>query len=566
MRYSILSDVYEELESTTKKLAKTAMVAKLLKKTETVELPRVVMLLSGTVYPPWEGEELGVAYQIMIKAIAKATGASLDAVNDKYKKSGDLGLTAEHFTSKKTQRVLGEEPLTVKKVFQNLQKIGRETGGGSQDRKLALLAELFSQATPKDARYIARTVLMELRVGVAEGLIRDAIASAFDIPVEAVENAWNVLPEYGEIAEIAKEKGAKGLEKQELTLGTPCIVLLAEKSPDLKTAFESFEHLMLQYKYDGMRLLLHKKGDKVWLFTRRLEDVSAAFPEVIGYAKKAIKAKEIIVDGETLGLDKKTGKPIPFQKLSTRIKRKYELEKAQKDIPVQVNLFDILYLNGKTLFNLPLKERWKILRDNVKEIPKKFQLANTNYPKDLKEAEKYYKESLAAGHEGLIVKNLDALYVPGRSVAGGWLKVKPVLENLDVVIVGGTWGTGKRAGTVGSLTIAIRDPNTGKFLEIGMMGTGIKEKKTADTETTLAEMTKMLRPLITWEKDSDIKIRPKVVIEVAYEEIQKSPTYDSGYALRFPRFIRLRLEKSVHEADDLDRVKKIYEMQKGRSK
>jgi DNA ligase-1 len=566
MRYSILADIYEELEGTTKKLKKTEIIAGLLKKTPAEELSKVVMLLSGTVYPPWEGEELGVAYQLMIKAISKATGISLENVNEKYKKSGDLGLTAEFFAAKKTQRVLGEEPLTVKKVFENLQKLGRETGGGSQERKLAVLAELFAQATPKEARYIARTVLMELRVGVAEGLIRDAIAKAFDIPVEIVENAWNVLPEYGEVAEIAKEKGAKGLEKVELKLGTPCIVLLAEKSPDLKTAFESFEHLMLQYKYDGMRSLIHKKDGKVWLFTRRLEDVSAAFPEIIEYAKKSLKAKEIIVDGETLGMNPKTGKPIPFQKLSTRIKRKYEIEKAQKELPVQVNLFDILYLNGKTLFDKPLSERWKLLQEHVKEIKGKFQFANTDYPKDLKEAERYYKESLAAGNEGLIVKNLDALYVPGRSVAGGWLKVKPTLENLDVVIVGGTWGTGKRAGTVGSLILGIRDPNTGKFLEIGMLGTGIKEKKTAETDTTLIEMTKMLKPLITAEKGNTIKVRPKIVIEVAYEEIQKSPTYESGFALRFPRFIRLRPDKAPDEADNLDRVKKIYEMQKGRSK
>jgi len=566
MRYSILADIYEELESTTKKLKKTDIIAGLLKKTSADELFRVVMLLSGTVYPPWEGEELGVAYQIMIKAISKATGISLEHVNEKYKKSGDLGLTAEVFAAKKTQRVLGEEPLTVKKVFENLQKLGRETGGGSQDRKLAILSELFAQATPKEARYIARTVLMELRVGVAEGLIRDAIAKAFDIPVEIVENAWNVLPEYGEIAEIAKEKGVSGLKKVELKLGTPFIVLLAEKSPDLKTAFESYKNLMMQYKYDGMRSLIHKKDNKVWLFTRRLEDVSAAFPEVIEYAKKYLKAKDIIVDGETLGLNAKTGKPIPFQKLSTRIKRKYDIEKAQKELPVEVNLFDIVYLNGKTLFDKPFAERWKILREHVKEIKGKFQLANTDYPKDLKEAERYYKESLAAGNEGLIVKNLDALYVPGRSVAGGWLKVKPTLENLDVVIVGGTWGTGKRAGTVGSLILGIRDSSTGKFLEIGMLGTGIKEKKTAETDTTLIEMTKMLKPLITSEKGNTIKVKPKIVIEVAYEEIQKSPTYESGYALRFPRFIRLRPEKSIHEADDLNRVKKIYDMQKGRSK
>lgn len=566
MRYSILSDTYEELESTAKKLAKTEIISLLLKKTPAEDLSKVVMLLSGKVYPPWDGEEIGVAYQLMIKAISKATGASAEIVNEKFKKSGDLGLTAEFFISQKTQKIFGEEPLTVKKVFENLQKLGRETGSGSQERKLAMLAKLFSQATPKEAKYIARTVLVELRVGVAEGLVRDAISKAFGIPAEIVEAAWNVLPDYGEIAAIAKEKGAKGLEKIELKLGTPCIALLAEKAPDLKTAIESFEQTLLQFKYDGMRTLLHKKGDKIWVFTRRLEDVSAAFPEIVEYAKKSLKAKEIIVDGEALGLDSKTNKPIPFQMLSTRIKRKYDVEKAQKEIPVQVNLYDILYLDGKTFFNKSLKVRWRILQENVKEIKDKFRFADSLETKDLQEADAFYKKALAAGHEGLIVKNLDANYVPGRSVAGGWLKVKPTLENLDVVIVGGTWGTGKRAGAIGSLTLGIREPDTGKFLEIGMLGTGIKEKKNAEGDITLTEMTKMLKPLIISEKDNTIKVKPKIVIEVSYEEIQKSPTYDSGYALRFPRFIKLRFDKAPEEADDLERVKKIYEMQKGKGK
>jgi DNA ligase-1 len=267
MRYSILADIYEELESTTKKLKKTEIIAGLLKKTPADELFRVVMLLGGNVYPPWEGEELGVAYQIMIKAISKATGISLENVNEKYKKSGDLGLTAEFFAAKKTQRVLGEEPLTVKKVFENLQKLGRETGGGSQERKLSMLAELFAQATPKEARYIARTVLMELRVGVAEGLVRDAIASAFELPVEIVENAWNVLPEYGEIAEIAKRIHVEGKVS----------ILLVEQNAHIALELSQYGYVM-----ENGRIVLDGPAEKL----KNNEDVKEFYLGFTGMGEK----------------------------------------------------------------------------------------------------------------------------------------------------------------------------------------------------------------------------------------------------------------------------------------
>src|SRR3989304_5781328 len=278
MRYSILSDAYEELESTSKKVAKNEIIAKLLKKTPPEDLERVVLLLTGRVFPPWDDREIGVAENLLMKAIAKATGASNKEVVEKSKKSGDLGSTVESFIEKKKQRTLGGEELTVKRVFDNLHKIAEQQGSGSQDRKLNLLAELFSDATAKEARYIARSVLEQLRIGVAEGIIRDAIAQAFEINPEDVENAWNSLPDYGEIARIAKEKGTKGLQKIELQLGVPCNVLLAEKVPDLKTALDSFENPWLNYKYDGMRVVIQKKGDKIWVFTRRLEDVTKAFP------------------------------------------------------------------------------------------------------------------------------------------------------------------------------------------------------------------------------------------------------------------------------------------------
>ncbi|MEM2954905.1 MAG: ATP-dependent DNA ligase [Candidatus Nanoarchaeia archaeon] len=564
MHYIDLAKTYEKLESTTKKLAKTEILANFLKTVPSEDLPKVVLLLLGKVFPPWAEQEIGVAQQMLIKTIAKTLGLSEHKVIEQFKKTGDLGNAIEILIKNKVQITLSKEELTIEKVFDNFRQIAIQAGAGSQERKMALLAELLTNAKPIEAKYICRTVLEQLRVGLAEGILKDAIAQAFNVSPEEVENAWNFLPDYGEIAKIVAKQGAKGLQKIKLQIGLPCNVLLAEKAPDLKTALDSYENVLLQYKYDGMRSLIHKKGEKIWIFTRRLEDVTNAFPDIVELAKKGLKAKEIIVDGETLGLDSKTGKPIPFQLLSTRIKRKYDIEKAIKEIPVQVNLFDILYLDGKNLFDKPLRERFEILKKNVCTVPNKFRIADSLETKNLEEADKFYKKALAEGHEGLIVKNLDALYVPGRSVAGGWLKVKPTLENLDLAIIGGIWGTGKRAGWIGSLILGARDSDTGEIKEIGMVGTGIKEKKIQPGDVTFAELTKMLKPLIIKEEGHTIWVKPKIIIEVSYEEIQKSPTYASGFALRFPRVIRLRLEKE--EPDDLERVKKIYEMQKGKEK
>jgi DNA ligase-1 len=236
-----------------------------------------------------------------------------------------------------------------------------------------------------------------------------------------------------------------------------------------------------------------------------------------------------------------------------------------KEIPVQLHVFDIIYLEGKMLFDLRLAERIKLLRKVIRPIPGKLLFAEQLVTKDLKAADTFYRKALAAGQEGLIVKNLDARYMPGRRVAGGWLKVKPVMETLDLAIIGATWGTGKRAGWLGSFILGCRDPATGKFLECGMLGTGIKEKKTKPTDVTFADMTKALRPHIISEKTGVVKIKPKITVEVAYEEIQKSPTYTSGWALRFPRFIRLRtLEKPPQQADTKQRIEHLYQIQKGK--
>jgi DNA ligase-1 len=566
MKYSVLANNYEKLEKTPAKLEKTRIVAELLKKTPKELLPKVVLLLGGKVFPSWSEEELGVANQLMIKSISKAYGISEREIVNLFKKTGDLGLSVEKLSKKKKQATLGKKELTIEKVFENLQLIAKQEGRGSQERKMNLVAELLAQADKKEALYIVRTVLGQLRIGVAEGIVRDSIAKAFDVPPKVVENAWFLNPDYGEIAEIAKEKGERGLKKVKIEIGRPIKVQLAEKSPSLEEALDSFEEPALEFKYDGARMLIHKKGDKVYIFTRRLEDITKAFPDVVEICRKNLKAKECIVDGEGLAIDK-SGKPLPFQMLSQRIKRKYDIKETAKEIPIELNLFDIIYLNGKgrkTFFDTPLKERRKELAKIVKEVPGKIQLAKQLVTKDIKKAEKFYNLALTNLQEGVIIKNLQANYQPGRRVAGGWLKVKPVLESLDLAIIGATWGTGKRAGWLGSLILGCRDSNTGNFLECGMLGTGVKEKKTESDDVTFADLTKLLRPNIESEKGNEVRIKPKIVIEVAYEEIQKSPTYSSGYALRFPRLLRIRFDKGPEEADDLNRINKIFKIQKGR--
>jgi DNA ligase-1 len=564
MEYSILADTYEELEKTSSKLEKTRVLSELFLKTPSAKLPRTVLLAAGRVFPAYSESELGIATQMMIKAISKATGFSSKDVEMKFKKTGDLGLAAENCIKLRKQIVLLKRKLTVDNVFDNLQKLAFVTGGGSQERKLNLIAELLTSAQPKESRYIVRTILQELRIGVAEGIIRDAIVKAFLIKegmskeeknkmVEAVEYAWDILSDFGEVAKITKEKGINGLKKVKVCLGRPIQVMLGEKAKSIEEVIKGFDKVAAEYKYDGMRVQISKKGDKIWVFTRRLEDVTKQFPDIVKLCKKGLKAKECIVEGEALGIDLKTKSPLPFQVLSQRIHRKYDIEKIVKEIPVQVYLFDIVYLAGRTLFNKSFKERRKILEGVVNVIPKNFELAKQLVTDDVKEAEKFYQEALNAKQEGLFLKVLDSKYVFGRHV-GGWYKIKPIMETLDLVIVGATWGVGSRARWLSSYVLACRDPDTGKFLPCGMMGTGL-------TEEQFQSITDRLKKLIIGEKGRTVMLKPEVVVEVAYQEIQKSPNYESGYALRFPRLIRIREDKGPDDVDIIERVSNLFKTQ-----
>jgi DNA ligase-1 len=464
MEYSVLTDYYERLENVSSKLKKTEILAELFKKSPSEELPQIVLLLVGRVFPMYSESELGVAVQMMIRAIEKATGFKPEDIENKFKKTGDLGLTTEECMKSRKQTTLFRKKLTISSVFSNLQKLAFITGEGSQERKLNLITELISSAKPKEARYITRTILGELRVGVAEGLIRDAIVEAFLFKknmdkeekaklTEAVNYAWNIYSDFGEVAKIAKQDGVAGLMKAKIKFGQPIQMMLSEKSENIEKVVKDFGKLAAEYKFDGMRTQIHKKEDKIWIFTRRLENVTKQFPDLVNVCKKALKPNECIVEGETLGVDLKTGLPLPFQVLSQRIHRKYDIDKMVEQIPVQLHLFDIVYIDGKTLFNKPFVERRKILEKNIRPIPGKLDVAKQIVTADKKELEKFYKKALDEKQEGLMLKVLDSLYVFGRHV-GGWYKIKPIMETLDLAIVGATWGEEARAHWLTSYILA----------------------------------------------------------------------------------------------------------------
>lgn len=637
MEYNKLADFYEKIENISGKIEKTEVIADFINRVDTNILPILCKLIQGKVFADWETSELGFAIKMMIKAITISTGFHEDYVVKLFNETGDLGKTAEELIKRKKQQTLFRKKLDVVKVFNNLKLLPKTEGEGSVDRKIKLVVELLSSAEPKEARYIVRSVLEELRVGVAEGILRDAIAKAFfvefvsdvkkaesivnrvkgktiaveknfpikenkdnnfifmsfneikDIPSEknkceidyvfcskkkfcdyrnkeiinTIEWAWFLRSDYGEIASIAKRDGLEGLRKVNIKIGNPVHVLLAEKAKSLEDAINTYERVAIEIKYDGMRAQIHKNNRDVWIFTRRLENVTKQFPEIVDMVKKNVEANTCIIEGEVIGIDK-NNKPLPFQVLSQRIHRKYDIDIMVEKIPTQVNLFDIIYLNGEMLFNRKFEERRRILRNIINIVNGKFQLAEQIVGKDIDKARKFYEDALKNGQEGVMVKNLDAFYQPGRRVAGGWLKVKPVMETLDLVIVGAEWGTGKRAGWFSSFVLACRDPVTGNFLECGMMGTGVKEKKTSIKDITFQDLTNILKKYIEKEEGKLVKIKPKLVVEIAYEEIQKSSNYTSGYALRFPRLVRIREDKGSEDIDTIDRIKNLYNMQRGR--
>ena len=563
MRYQKLAELYEELSSTTKRLEKIEILSKFILILS--EKDREIMyLLVGDIYPEYDERKIGISNQLAIKAISKATGTESKQVTKEWKDLGDLGKVAEKLTSTKTQSTLHNHILTTEKVLENLRKLPELEGKGTVGKKLGLITELLTSASPVEALYLIRTLLSDLRIGLKESTIRAAMAHTFFTEKkkagEKIQEAIDRSNDLASVFDIAKEGRIKDLEKVMLEVGKPIKAMLAQKAKNIEEGFKKVgKPCAIEYKYDGFRMIIHKQGEEIKLFTRSLENVTKQFPEVIEYVKKFVKGNTFILDSEAVGFDSKTKEYQPFQSISQRIRRKYNIKEMQEKFPIEVTVFDILYHEGKPLLNEQFEKRTALVKKIITNHPYKLIHSKQIITRDKEKAEKFYNEALKANQEGVIMKNLEAKYQPGNRV-GHMIKVKPEERDLDLVISGAEYGTGKRSGWMSSFILSCLDKKTGEFVEIGKMGTGIKELE--GQGVTFNELTKKLTPLIEEEKGRLVKLKPKLVISVTYQEIQRSPNYKSGFALRFPRLTALRPDKKADEVSTLKEIQEDFNKQK----
>jgi DNA ligase-1 len=545
-KFTEFCSTIEEISST---LELAAKIAEFIKGVEDEDLYNIVLFLMGRIYPPWDERELGVGVGLIYEALRMATGTDRSAIEEIVKETGDLGIAAEKALQNKAQLTLFKEKLTIARIREIFDTMSSLEGEGSQKKKVRSLVDLYISASPIEACYLTRLILGEMRLGVGEGIIRDSIARAWGIDSSIVERAYMITNDLGRVAVVAKRAGREGLEKLKIELHVPVRMMLAQVAESAEDVIKEMGEVAVEWKFDGSRIQVHWGNGKVTIYSRRLENVTKALPEIADEIKRSVK-EGVLLDGEVVAM--KDGRPMSFQHILRRFRRKYEVGKMMEKIPITAQFFDILYVDGKEVIDLPLEERRKILESVVKNSDRIW-VAKQVVTSDPNIVEKVYSEALNAGHEGAMLKNPKSPYVPGRR-GKHWLKLKHVMETLDLVVVGGEWGEGKRSHLISSYELACVDPITGKLVPVGKVATGF-------TDEELEEFTGAFKPLIEYEEGKKIIFQPKNVFEVAYQEIQKSPKYESGYALRFPRFIRLRDDKNADEADTIERVAQLYESQ-----
>jgi len=648
MEFAAFAARAAEIEAEPADLATVALVESLLSDAGD-ELPVVARFVQGRVFPAWDSRTLDVGPRLCHEAIARAAGPNVSTadVESRLADRGEIGAVAASydFGGQRGLDAFGasggsDGGLTVGEVADDLAALAAAAGDGSQERKVDLLFGLFNRCSPEEARYLARLVLSEMRIGVGEGAVRDAVAGAFDVDVEAVERALQVTNDHGRVAELARDEGVAGLEREGLLVGRPVAAMLAQAGT-AEDAVADWDAAAVETKYDGARVQVHVPGDsdadegtgegdaegadagasganagstgsrgatrpsraadrdlrtdEVRVFSRNMEDVTAALPEVVDFAERHV-AGPAILDGEVVAVDD-DGSPRPFQDVLRRFRRKHDVDRAREEVAVELRAFDCLH-DGEDLLDAPLTERHERLRavvdgagseggedttdgddegttdddegttdddggtddddggtddddggattDAVADAVSDLTLAG-----DAAAVERIEERALAVGHEGVMLKNPDSAYTPGKR-GRNWRKRKPDVETLDLVVTGAEWGEGRRASLLGTFLLSVRTDDG--YETIGKVATGI-------TDEELAELTELLEPEIRREEGQTVDVRPSVVFEVGYEEIQTSPTYSSGYALRFPRFVTVRDDKPPEEADDLTRVERLAEAQ-----
>jgi DNA ligase-1 len=530
------------------------------------DLPVVARYVQGRVFPAHDSTKLDIGPALCYEAIAKAAGRNVtaDDVAARVADVGDVGEVAASYDFGGQQGLAafgagagagggdgddtgGTGGVTVAEVDAELRDLAASEGSGSRDTKRDILFGLFNRTGDDEARYLARLVLSEMRIGVGDGSVRDAVADAFDVPVDAVERALQVTNDHGEVAVVARDEGLDGLESLGLAVGRPVGAMLAQAGT-VTDALDEWDEAAVEWKFDGARVQVHYDGEETALFSRNMEDVTDPLPEVVEFVESALDAPAIL-DGEVVAVAE-DGSPLPFQEVLRRFRRKHDVAKAREDVLVEFRAFDCLHADGDDLLDRPLVERHDRLADALGDAGAQA-LSALTLSEDPEEVAAVEADALDADHEGIMLKNPQSAYTPGRR-GKQWLKRKPDVETLDLVVTGAEWGEGRRAKLLGTFEIAARTDDG--FAALGKVATGI-------TDEELAELSELLEPHVLSEDGADVEIDPAVVFEVGYEEIQASPTYAAGYALRFPRFLGVRDDIDPTDADSLERVERLADRQ-----
>ncbi len=550
--FRALAELCEKLEATSKRTLMIDLVVDFIGQLRVDEVEPAISMILGRAFPKWDQRVLEVSWATLSTVIQRLTNVDWKEFTDAFGKTGDIGAATKivfEASRIRRQATLFEKPLTILEVRRNLEITAETTGYGSRERKERLLETLLGEATPLETKYIVKIMIGEMRTGFHEGLMELAVSKAFSVSHDVVQRASMLTGDIGEVAKIAAAQGKEGVLRLQFQVFRPVKPMLAQTAEDVYEALK--EHggqTAFEHKLDGARIQIHKSNGNVRIYSRRLTDVTESLPEVVRLIQDEVRANEAILEGEVIAVGE-DGSPLLFQHLMRRFRRVHEIEEMTKRIPVELYLFDLIYLDGQSLINDPYVERRRKLGGIAGSIP----LTKQTITGDPHEAERFLREAINEGHEGLVAKKLDSPYTLG--VRGKrWFKIKKTLEPLDLVIVAAEYGYGRRHDWLSDYYLAAREPETEEFLVVGKTFKGL-------TDEEIIRMTKQLRELSVKEEHRKVTVIPQIVVEVAYNEIQKSPKYKCGMALRFARITRIRDDKSPQEADTIQRVREIYEKQ-----
>ncbi|MBA2852860.1 DNA ligase-1 [Methanococcus maripaludis] len=572
MLFSDFCKILDKIEKTTKRLEKTDYFVELIdfikNSGKPENLKQVSQITIGRVFAEFENKEIGIGPNLLLEAV-KTTGISEKDLKSQIKETGDIGTAVENLSSNIKQVSLFSQALTLEEVYSTLKKLSKIEGNSSQKKKTRIISNLLILADPVESRYISRLILEDMRIGMNIPTILASFSNYFNVNKESVEKIYAVTNDIGLLGEkLISGSDIENDSELQLKVFRPIKPMLAQLTPSIEDAMIETKMPQFETKYDGARVQVHKSNGDVKIYSRRLEDITNSVPELVEEIKK-LDIDNIILEGECVAMDLASGKPRPFQDILRRFRRKYDIDKMTEKIALRIYFFDVLYYK-KGLIDTPLKTRRETLEklfgtnnwdSELEKIKKEifsnkmlfssFKL-NSDDPELVKE---FFKWSLSIGHEGIMIKNPDAPYTPGSRVKTMY-KVKTTLENLDVVVTRAKIGMGKRKDWYGSYELSVKD-NEGNLHVIGNVGSGL-------TEDDLDKLTKIVNEIKIEDLGEEVILEPKIVLEVTYEEIQTSEKYEMGYALRFPRVVQIREDKSINDINTLDDVKKIYEIERNR--